>query len=289
MHPRRETTLGGTFELSGIGLHTGGYARVQGYPAESGSGIIFERNLSDGRVISIHARWPARISQPLCTALQASDGTMVRTVEHLLAALAALQIDNVRIKIDAEELPILDGSAAPWCEAIMRAGRVELAAFRSMIRVLQNVEVRDGRRILRLEPSDHFSVSASVVLAKFGAMHWRGVISPECFRRELAPSRSFGRLAWAIPIKLHAKWRGLPILRGAGFSNTATIIGRHVLGGMRVPNEPVRHRVLDLVGDLSLAGHPILGHVEAAHTGHELNHALVAKLMHDPTSWELVR
>lgn len=276
------------FQAGGIGLHTGDRANVKVCPAEAGSGIVFQRRLSDGRVVSIPAQRHARISQPLCTALQASDGTMVRTVEHLLAALSALQIDNARIEIDCEEVPILDGSAAPWCEAILRAGRVEFPAPRAMIRVLRTVEVRDGRRHLRIEPCNHLSISASVELAKFGEMHWTGAISHENFLHELAPSRSFGRLVWALPVKLYARSRGLPILRGANFSTTAAIFGRHVVGGMRVPDEPVRHRVLDLVGDLSLAGHPILGHVKALHTGHELNHALVAELMCDASSWEMV-
>jgi UDP-3-O-[3-hydroxymyristoyl] N-acetylglucosamine deacetylase len=118
-------------------------------------------------------------------------------------------------------------------------------------------------------------------------MRWDGAITPESFVRDLAPSRSFGRLKWALPAKLYAYVTGRPVLRGASLSTTAAIVGGRIIGGMRVPDEPVRHRILDLVGDLSFAGHPILGRVTAAHTGHELNHALVAKLMCDGSAWEL--
>jgi UDP-3-O-[3-hydroxymyristoyl] N-acetylglucosamine deacetylase len=244
--------------------------------------------LQNGRLVTVPALWQARVSQPLCTALQVPDGTLVRTVEHLLAALSALAIDNARVEIDAEELPIFDGSATPWCEAIRKAGRIDLAMLRTMIRVLRTVEVRDGRRSLQIQPAAQLSIAASLSLAHCGEMRWEGAITSESFMRDLAPSRSFGRLKWALPAKLYAYVAGRPVLRGANLSTTAAIFGSRVIGGMRVPEEPVRHRILDLVGDLSLAGHPILGHITAAHTGHELNHALVAKLMRDPFAWELV-
>ena len=283
-----EATLAVAFERRGRGLHTARRAVVRVSPAPAGTGIVFERHLRGGRVILVPALWDRRVSQPLCTALRHADGPLIRTVEHLLAALSALRIDNARVELDAEELPIFNGSATPWCEAIAQAGRVELDAPRKVIRVLRRVEVRDGRRSLSIEPADELSIAGRLALAHFGEMSWEGVITPDRFTRDLAPSRSFGRLKWALPAKLYALATGRPVLRGAGFSTTAAIIGGRVIGGMTVPDEPVRHRILDLVGDLSLAGHPILGHLEAAHTGHELNHALVARLMRDPSAWELV-
>ncbi|KAB1070593.1 UDP-3-O-acyl-N-acetylglucosamine deacetylase [Methylobacterium planeticum] len=283
-----QATIANAFARQGRSLHTGRNAAVRVSPAEAGTGIVFRRRLRNGLAITVPALWPARVSQPLCTALQASDGTLVRTVEHLLAALSALAIDNALVEIDGEELPIFDGSAAPWCAAIRDVGRTELAAPRRMIRVRRTVEVRDGRRSLRIEPAPSLSIAASLSLAHFGEMRWQGAITPETFQRDLAPSRSFGRLKWALPTKLYAYATGRPLLRGANLSTTAAIFGNRVIGGMRVPDEPVRHRILDLVGDLSLAGHPILGHVTAAHTGHELNHALVAKLMRDASAWDFV-
>ncbi|KAB1072308.1 UDP-3-O-acyl-N-acetylglucosamine deacetylase [Methylobacterium planeticum] len=285
---RSEGTLAASFEKHGSSLHTGRHANVRLSPAAAGTGVVFQRRLRSGRVVAVPARWQARVSQPLCTALQAPDGTLVRTVEHLLAALSALAIDNALVEIDAEELPIFDGSATPWCEAIRDAGRVDLDVPRTMIKVLRSVEVRDGRRSLRIEPAERLSIAAHLALAHFGEMRWEGVITPESFVRDLAPSRSFGRLKWALPAKLYTYLTRRPVLRGANLSTTAGIVGGRIIGGMRVPEEPVRHRVLDLVGDLSLAGHSILGRVTAAHTGHELNHALVAKLMRDPFAWEIV-
>lgn len=283
-----QATLASTFIRTGRGLHTGRRATVRVIPAEAGTGIVFCRRMPDGTSARVRALWQYQVPQPLCTALQTPEGPLVRTVEHLLAALSAFAIDNARVEIDAEELPIFDGSALPWCAAIREAGRVALAAPRSRIRVRRLVEVRDGSRSLSIAPADALSVEAQLALAHLGEMRWTGTISPETFEGALAPARSFGRLKWALPLKLYAFTTGRPILRGADFSSTAAIVGRRVVGGMRGPAEPVRHRVLDLIGDLSLAGGPILGHVRAAHTGHTLNHALVAKLMRDPSAWDLV-
>ncbi|MEA1835103.1 UDP-3-O-acyl-N-acetylglucosamine deacetylase [Methylobacterium durans] len=284
----RQATLAGAVTRSGRGLHTNRFATVRVVPAEAGTGIVFRRRMPDGAVASVPALWQYQVTQPLCTALQAPEGPLVRTVEHLLAALSAFAIDNAVVEIDAEELPIFDGSALPWCAAIREAGRAVLDAPRRRIRVRRHVEVRDGRRALSIAPADALVVEAELALAHLGAMRWEGRIGPDTFEGALAPARSFGRLKWALPLKLYAYATGRPILRGARFGTTAAIVGGRVVGGMRGPAEPVRHRVLDLVGDLSLAGHPILGHVRAAHTGHVLNHALVAKLMRDPSAWDLV-
>ncbi len=280
-------TLGAAFTLSGRGLHTARKATVRVSPAEAGNGIVFRRALGGGHV-SVPALWHLREAQPLCTALRGPDGTLVRTVEHLMASLSAFGIDNAFVDLDAEELPIFDGSALPWCAAIARAGRRTLAAPRLRLRVRRTVEVRDGERSLRIEPADEFSVAGELALAKFGVMRWQGPITQDSFVAALAPSRSFGRLKWAVPLKLYAYATGRPVLRGATIRSTAAIFGNRVIGGMRGADEPVRHRILDLVGDLALIGHPVLGHVTARHTGHNLNHALVAALLADPAAWEFV-
>lgn len=286
--PVRQATLAAAFERAGPGLHTGRRAQVRVSPAAAGAGILFRRTLEDGRRAEVPALWRYREAQPLCTALRSADGVLVRTVEHLLAALCAHRIDNALVELDAEELPIFDGSALPWCAGIRQAGRVEQDAPRRALRVLRPVEVRVGERSLRVEPCDVLWISAHLALARFPAMDWSGPVDPDTFDRDLAPSRSFGRLRWAVPLKLYSFMTGKPVLRGANLRTTAGILGSRVVGGMSVPDEPVRHRALDLVGDLALIGHPLLGHVAAAHTGHELNHALVAKLMADADAWELV-
>ncbi|MFD0938486.1 UDP-3-O-acyl-N-acetylglucosamine deacetylase, partial [Methylobacterium trifolii] len=256
--------------------------------APPGHGIVFRRTLKGARTADVPALWTLRESQPLCTAIRSPEGVLVRTVEHLMASLSAHAVDDALVEIDAEELPIFDGSATPWCAAILAAGRIERPAPRPCIRVLRAVEVRDGRRSLRIEPADHLQISASLALAHFGEMHWSGAITPESFDADLAPSRSFGRLKWALPAKIYGFVTRKPFLRGANLSTTAGIVGGRIIGGMKVPDEPVRHRILDLVGDLALAGHPILGRLTAAHTGHELNHALVARLMNEAGAWEVV-
>ena len=209
----------------------------------------------------------------------------------MLAALAAHRIDNAAVDLDGPELPILDGSALPWCEAILDAGRREQAAARRYLRVRRAVEiVREGRAIRFLppdRPADGLLLDVSLPLAGFGEMAWRGRVDPAGFRAELAPSRSFGRLKWALPAKLCGLATGRPLLRGASLANTAAILGGRVIGGMRVPDEPARHRALDLVGDLALAGVPILARVEARRTGHDLNHAALARLMDTPAAWTL--
>lgn len=286
--PARQATLAAAFERTGPGLHTGRRAQVRVSPAAAGAGILFRRTLKNGCRADVPALWRYRESQPLCTALRSADGVLVRTVEHLMAALSAHRIDNALVELDAEELPIFDGSALPWCAGIRQAGRVEQDAPRRAVRVLRPVEVRVGERSLRVEPCGVLRISAHLALARFPAMDWTGPVDPDTFDRDLAPSRSFGRLKWAVPLKLYSFVTGKPVLRGANLRTTAGILGSRVVGGMSVPDEPVRHRALDLVGDLALIGHPLLGHVTAAHTGHELNHALVAKLMAEAGAWDLI-
>lgn len=282
-----QSTLGEAFTLFGRGLHTGRAVTVRVSPAEAGVGIVF-RQARRGGSASVPALWHLYEAQPLCTALRGPDGTLVRTVEHLMASFSAFGIDNATVDLDAEELPIFDGSALPWCTAFAQAGRRALAAPRRRLRIRRSVAVRDGERHLSIEPSDRFSIAGELALARFGPMRWQGEITQASFVSALAPSRSFGRLKWAVPLKLYAYATGRPVLRGATFRTTAAILGDRVIGGMRGADEPVRHRILDLVGDLALIGHPVLGHVTARHTGHRLNHALIAALLRDPAAWDLV-
>lgn len=290
--PAREATLGGEIRLAGPGLHTGGHVAARVEPAPAGHGIVFRLpGAGAGGTTTLAAAWRHRVRADLCTALRADDGTVLRTVEHLLAALSAHRIDNAEIVLDGPELPILDGSALPWCEAILAAGRREQAAPRRYLRVLRPVEaVRDGRavRILPAErPRDGLALEVSLPLAGFGEMTWRGRIDPGGFCAELAPSRSFGRLKWALPAKLYGLATRRPLLRGANLRNTAAIVGCRVVGGMRLPEEPVRHRALDLVGDLALAGLPLVARVEARRPGHDLNHEALASLMRRTDAWRV--
>jgi UDP-3-O-[3-hydroxymyristoyl] N-acetylglucosamine deacetylase len=284
---RTQGTLARELAMAGHGLHTGRRVNVRIEPGEVGQGIVFRRTRANRVLGEIAATPNARVAQPLCTALQAPDGLRVRTVEHLLAALLACEIDHATVVLDAEEVPILDGSATPWIEAIDACGRRALAAPKRFLRVLRPVTVSDGaERHLTIEPAQRYEVQVRNDLKGFGEMCWEGVVDPAGFAREIAPSRSYGRLKWAIPVIAFGYLRGTPILRGARPSCTATIVGNSVLGNMRLPDEFVRHRVLDLVGDLALMGAPLLARVTACRPSHEMNYRLSSTLLAQTDAWE---
>jgi UDP-3-O-[3-hydroxymyristoyl] N-acetylglucosamine deacetylase len=285
-----EGTLARSLELSGRGLHTGRRVNVRIVPGEAG-GIVFRR-MGGGRALGDLSVSPAiRLAQPLCTTLQTEGGVRVRTVEHLLASLLTCEIDHATVELDAEEVPILDGSAQPWIQAINGCGRRSLPARKRFIRVLRAVGVEDGAgtknvRSMRVEPAERYEMSVRNDLKGFGNLHWDGDITPASFAGEIAPSRSYGRVKWAALAIVAGYLRGVPILRGARLSSTAAIVGSRVIGGMRMPDEFVRHRVLDLVGDLALAGAPLLGRVTALRPSHEMNYRLLAALLAEPDAWE---
>ncbi|WP_177205228.1 UDP-3-O-acyl N-acetylglycosamine deacetylase [Burkholderia sp. WP9] len=291
-----EGTLAKPLALSGRGLHTGRRVNVRILPvAPSGErhGVVFRR-VRDGRELGVLPADPAlRHGQPLCTMLRTTDGIGVRTVEHLLASLVACEIDHAIVELDAEEVPILDGSAQPWIDAIMACGRTALPRPKRFLRVLKPVNVVDGtgaaRREMRAEPAEHYEMSVhNDDLTGFGDMHWSGRITPRTFVDEIASSRSYGQVKWAVPAIVAGYLTRMPILRGARLSCTAAIVGKRVVGGLRQPDEFVRHRVLDLVGDLSLAGGPLLGRVSATRPSHEMNYRLLAELLNTPGACEWV-
>lgn len=285
-----EGTLARSLELSGRGLHTGRRVNVRVVPGEAG-GIVFRR-MGRGRALAdLPASPTMRLAQPLCTMLEDQSGVRVRTVEHLLASLLACEIDHAIVELDAEEVPILDGSALPWTQAINSCGRRSLPSRKRFIRVLQPISVEDGSgtknvRSMRIEPCDRYEMSVRNDLNGFGNLHWDGAITPASFATEIAPSRSYGRVKWAALAILVGYLRGVPILRGARLSSTAAIVGSKVIGGMRLPDEFVRHRVLDLIGDLALGGAPLLGRVTALRPSHEMNYRLLAALLAERDAWE---
>ncbi|HEY2024018.1 UDP-3-O-acyl N-acetylglycosamine deacetylase [Paraburkholderia sp.] len=294
-----EGTLARPLELSGHGLHTGRRVNVRILPAANAvsaderHGIVFRR-VHNGRSLGTVAADPSlRRGQPLCTMLRGDDGLGVRTVEHLLASLLACEIDHAIVELDAEEVPILDGSAQPWIDAIRACGRTALPRPKRFLRVLKTVSVADGegaaRREMRVEPADEYALSVhNNDLKGFGDMEWHGTLTPRAFAEDIASSRSYGQIKWAVPAIVVGYLRGWPILRGARLSCTAAIVGKRVVGGLRQPDEFVRHRVLDMVGDLALAGAPLLGHVTARRPTHEMNYRLLAALLGTPGAHEWV-
>jgi UDP-3-O-[3-hydroxymyristoyl] N-acetylglucosamine deacetylase len=228
------------------------------------------------------------VQQYMCTGIQGTSGSVVRTVEHLLASLSAFGIDNAIIEIEGEELPILDGSALPWCHSILKAGLAEQDAPRRYLRIMRPVElVEDPGRWLRIEPADSFSLRVTSDPPGFGLLTWDGEPSPERFLREIAPSRSHGPLIGYFA-KLFFALTRQSRLRGVSFRTVAFTVKGRYLGGMRIPDEPVRHRVLDLLGDLALTGMPLLGRVTGHGTSHRLNNLFVRTLMESTDAWQEV-
>lgn len=276
--------------VNGRGLHTGRRTTVRITPAPPNNGVQFHRMKKGRHLASIPADIAHRVSQPMCTALQADNGTIVRTVEHLLAAFLACGIDDADVELEGEELPILDGSALPWIEAINKVGREDLGVPRSFIEILAAVEWKDGQRHLRVTPAERhaYGVNISMSLRNIGRWTWSEDLTPELLRNQVAAARSYGRVKHALPAILYGLVKGRPILRGASPRCTAAIWGRDVIGGKRMPDEFVRHRVLDVVGDMALLGAPILGQLTFRSPSHESNFALLKALADRTDRWRLV-
>jgi UDP-3-O-[3-hydroxymyristoyl] N-acetylglucosamine deacetylase len=281
--PGRQATLATPFSTSGIGLHGGKTSHVTVHPAPANTGRIVRRDGDD-----IPALWTHRVQQYLCTGIRGDSGAIVRTVEHLLASLSVFGIDNALVEIEGDELPIFDGSAVPWCHAILKAGVLEQDVPRAHLRILDPVEVREPTGSwLRIDPADAFSISVTSDPRGFGMLIWDGEPTPWTFLCDIAPSRSHGPVL-SFPSKLFFGATRQPKLRGAGLATVGLTFRGRYINGMRVPDEPVRHRVLDLMGDLALIGTPLIGRVTGHRPRHDLNNMLVAAIMQRPQAWERI-
>lgn len=268
-----QTTLARPVALSGRGVHSGAPARLTLAPAAAGSGVVFSVAGAD-----ILADWRVVDATQLRTRLSA-DGASVSTVEHLLAALAGLGVDNALVEVEGGEIPAMDGSAAAFVAAVDEAGVVPLSAPRACLRVVAPVRVSDGAGWAELAPA-RSGLRLDVEIAfggRIGRQRRALTLTPESFRRELVRARSFGFLRDAERL-----WRdGLAL--GASLDNTVVLDGEAVLNpqGLRYADEFVRHKMLDVVGDLSLAGAPIIGAFRSYRGGHALNVALVRAAMRE--------
>jgi UDP-3-O-[3-hydroxymyristoyl] N-acetylglucosamine deacetylase len=217
----------------------------------------------------------------MCTALADSEDRRVATVEHLMAALSGCGIDNAIVELDGPELPIMDGSAEPFVFLIDCAGSVVQEAPRRAIRVLKPVEVVDGARTTRLVPAEVFSVTVEIDYPSPPIMSQRFTVTLDRFRSELARARTYGFLHEVEA--LHAAG----LARGASLDNAVVVNGQQVVNqeGLRYPDEFVRHKALDAIGDLYLAGAPIIGRFEGVRSGHRMNHRLLAALFATPGAW----
>ncbi|MBE7210510.1 MAG: UDP-3-O-[3-hydroxymyristoyl] N-acetylglucosamine deacetylase [Gluconacetobacter diazotrophicus] len=282
-----QSTLARTVSCSGVGLHSGQHTTVVLHPAPAGAGITFHRTDTGA---SVPALWDRVCATTLCTALGSAAPPgggrepVVGTVEHLMAALAAARIDNLRIELDGPEIPILDGSAAAWMLLIDCAGRRQQHAPRRSIRVTRTVRVQHGDSWAQLDPGGHaLSVSLGIDFAS-GAVGAQRVAfdgSERDFRGELAVARTFTFLGEVEAM------RAAGLARGGSLDNAVVVDGDAVLnpGGNRYVDECVRHKALDVVGDLALAGAPIIGRFSGHRTGHRLNNQLLHALFADAAAW----
>jgi UDP-3-O-[3-hydroxymyristoyl] N-acetylglucosamine deacetylase len=277
-------TLAGPAICAGVGLHSGERVRVSIRPAPVGAGIVFVRtDLSgDNRV---PATAEAVTQTRLCTVIANASGVTVATIEHLMAALAALDVDNAIVELDGPEVPIMDGSALPFVQLLDRAGRRRQEAVRQYIEILETVEVIEGDKIARLSPSDRFEVAFEIAFATpvIGRQRVDLTVDETSFRRELADCRTFGFLKDVNAL------REIGLARGGSLENAVVIDGDRLLNpeGLRRPDEFVRHKALDAVGDLYVLGAPIIGRFEGVLAGHALNNLIVRALLANPQAWRL--
>lgn len=277
-HPQNQRTLQLKTSVEGIGLHSGQPARLSLCPAPVDSGVVFVR--SDlPHPLEIPARSEFVVDTTLCTKL-GKNGATVATVEHLLAAIAGLGLDNVRVEVDGPEIPILDGSAAPFVALIEEAGIREQKAPRKVGVVRKPLRLVDGDKELYLQPASTFSISCVIDFDHplITDQRLSLEINRQNFAREIASARTFG---FAHEVE---HLRSLGLAQGGSLENAIVVDDFHILneGGLRFADEFVRHKILDAVGDLALFGLPIIGHLVAHKTGHALNHRLVEKLLAEP-------
>ena len=277
-------TLAGPAVFAGVGLHTGQRVRAAILPAPAGSGIVFLRTdvQGDGR---IDARAHNVASTRLSTVIGNVAGATVSTVEHLMAALHGLGVDNVLVELDGPEAPIMDGSAEPFVSLIDRAGRRRQEPPRRVIEILERVEVADGDKRAALAPADAFELSVEIDFASaaIGRQRLDMVVDEQSFRTELAGARTFGFLHEVEAL------RSAGLARGGALDNAIVVDGDRILNaeGLKRPDEFVRHKAVDAIGDLATLGGPILGRYEGRRAGHALNNALARALLARPRSFRV--
>ena len=275
-----EQTIVAPLEFSGVGLHSGAPVTMRLLPAPAGSGIVFRRTDLDNFEIPANGRNVAKVSY--ATSLM-SQGVLISTTEHLLSALVGMGIDNVIAELDNLELPILDGSALPYVEAFLSTGIRTQRRRRETIRVLRPIEVRDGDKFIGVYPGSGYSIQYSIDFpAPIG--HQRAYIdlAADTYGTFIAAARTFGYKAD------EKKLRDMGLIRGASPESAIILTPEGPENGpLRFADECVRHKILDLIGDISLFGHPIIGHVVADRAGHAMHAQLVSQLLRQKECWTL--
>jgi UDP-3-O-[3-hydroxymyristoyl] N-acetylglucosamine deacetylase len=278
-------TVNAPVRFSGLGVHSGQRVNVTVAPAGADAGIAFLRTDVTDRDPRIPARADRVVETRLGTVIGNDDQVRVSTIEHLMAAFCGLGIDNAVVSLDGAEAPIMDGSCEPFVQLLDRAGRRRQQARRRFIEILEPVEVADGEKRASLRPSESFEVAFEIAFetAAIGRQSIDTALDEAVFRREFADCRTFGFLHEVEAL------RAAGLARGGSLDNVVVIDGGAVLNpaGLRRPDEFVRHKALDAIGDLYLLGAPLIGRYEGVYSGHALNNALALAVLSRPSAWRV--
>ena len=279
---RFETTIQRPVEAAGVGLHSGVPVRIRILPAPVSTGIVFVRTDLENFQIPASWRHVARVSY--ATSLM-RHGVLISTTEHLLSVFYSMGIDNVYVEIDNLEVPILDGSGQPFVRLIEDAGIRQYRRKRRYLRIRRPISVADKGKRISILPADSFRLTCDTDYpSPVGRQSLEMEVTPENYARGIAFARTFG---WESDLE---QMRNMGLIRGASLENAVCFTSSGVLNpdGLRVPDECCRHKALDLIGDLALLGRPLLGHVIAERAGHAMHAALVARIMSDPSIYEIL-
>lgn len=279
-------TLSRPVELSGVGLHSGAETVLRLLPADSGAGLVFRRIDVTDRDNLVAARWDSVVDTRLCTVVANQAGVSVGTIEHLMAALSACGVDNAIIELDAPEVPIMDGSSEPFVTAIRQAGLKIQTAPRRALKILKEVLITDGDKSVALKPANGSKFKAEINFShpSIGQQSYEIELFSGDFESKISDARTFG---FAHEVKA---LRAMGLALGGSLDNAVVLDEKSIMNpeGLRHENEFARHKVLDAVGDIYIAGGPMIGAYEAVKPGHNMNNRILQELFSRPDAWEWV-
>jgi UDP-3-O-[3-hydroxymyristoyl] N-acetylglucosamine deacetylase len=279
----KQTTLAGAVETKGVGLHTAVPVQVRLMPAPPDTGYVFKRTDLGGFEIPANVESVAHCSY--ATTLMRT-GVMLSTVEHLLSALRGCGIDNAYVEVDNLEVPIMDGSSEAFAEMIESVGTAEQPLARRALMVRETVSVEAGNRRIQIEPADNYEIDCTIDFPHplIGVQHRKVTLDNGSFARDIASARTFGFIEEVEAL------RRANLIRGGSLDNAIVLTKHGMLNetGLRFPDEFVRHKILDIIGDLALLGMALLGRVKAERSGHLLHAALMSSLLRNRAAWEIV-
>ena len=285
LNATRQKTLKSKITFTGIGLHTGNKVKMTLNPAPIQTGIVFRRQIK-GKTQEIKANYENVVSTRLCTVLSDINGNSVSTVEHILSALYAYEIDNVFIDIDSNEIPVYDGSSLEFVKMIEKVSFEEQKSHKKFLKIKKNVEIKIDNKISRVSPFDNTLITTEVNYNHkvIGKQSISLVLNPNIYKSQISSARTFGFLKDVDNLRKS----GLAL--GGSLENAIVLDEEEVLNeeGLRFTDEFVRHKLLDFIGDISLSGYRILGSFYTSHPGHELNLELLKKIFESQDNWELV-